>query len=99
MNHDNQDQDRISRSARVAWQRIGSHQLNDLAGRAEIGRGIKVAHRLAEAHRRRFNGFQLAMRAWLEETLGVIKALDTLYSSLAGRARSRADVAVEQRSP
>ena len=39
------------------------------------------------------------MRAWLEETLGVIKALDTLYSSLAGRARSRADVAVEQRSP
>ncbi len=39
------------------------------------------------------------MRSWLEETLGVIKALDTLYSSLAGRARSRADVAVEQRSP
>jgi len=38
------------------------------------------------------------MRSWLEETLGVIKALDTLYSSLAGRARSRADVAVEQRS-
>src|SRR5271166_4672758 len=32
------------------------------------------------------------MRSWLEETLGVIKALDTLYSSLAGRARSRADV-------
>jgi len=39
------------------------------------------------------------MRSWLEETLGVIKALDTLYSSLAGRARSRADVAVEQHSP
>jgi hypothetical protein len=39
------------------------------------------------------------MRSWLEETLGVIKALDTLYSSLAGRARSRAAVAVEQRNP
>ena len=39
------------------------------------------------------------MRSWLEETLGVIKALDTLYSSLAGRARSRADGAVKQRSP
>ena len=39
------------------------------------------------------------MRSWLEETLGVIKALDTLYSSLAGRARLRANAAVEQPSP
>jgi hypothetical protein len=35
------------------------------------------------------------VHSWLEETLGVIRALDTLYSSLAARARSRADAAVE----
>jgi hypothetical protein len=34
------------------------------------------------------------MRSWLEETLGVIRALDSLYSSLATRARMRADAAV-----
>jgi hypothetical protein len=55
------------RAGRIAWQRIRGHQLNDLARWAEIGRAIKVGQRLAEAHRRRFNGFQLAMRAWLEE--------------------------------
>ena len=34
------------------------------------------------------------MRSWLEETLGVIRALESLYSSLATRARMRADTAV-----
>jgi hypothetical protein len=55
------------RAGRIAWQRIRGHQVNDLTGWAEIGRAIKVGQRLAEAHRRRFNGFQLAMRAWLDE--------------------------------
>lgn len=34
------------------------------------------------------------MRSWLEETLAVIRALDSLYSSLATRARMRAEAAI-----
>jgi hypothetical protein len=35
------------------------------------------------------------LRDWLEEALRVIRGLDTLYSSLAGRAQARAQAAVE----
>jgi len=35
------------------------------------------------------------LQTWLEDALRVIRGLDTLYSSLAGRSRARAAAAVE----
>ena len=39
------------------------------------------------------------LHAWLGDALRVIKGLDFLYSSLTGRARSRAAAAIEQPNP